>query len=432
MNGTKETGEQLPQPALNAKERAISFGGAKGHKQAWIALGAILLLLAFAWGVRYWLWARAHEETDDAYIAGHLHAVSSRVAGTVELVEVDDNQDVAQGQALVHLDEHDFKVRLEQAEAALVAAQQQAATAFTTISYTSQNATADAAQAQGGIRQAKAGIDAAKAAVVEAEAGVSHASAVLTETEATLERAKVDDQRYSNLIKKEQVSRQQYDHVHAAYKVALASKFAAETGVHEAEARLAHAQYAVQEAQGTFMRANGSLVSAKASFTNVEVRKKQYQAAQANVAQAQAAVNDARLQLSYTVIDAPAAGIIGRKAVEVGQRVQPGQPLLAVVEHQTWVIANFKETQLTHMRVGEQVDIELDRFPERTFHGRVQSLSPASGAEFALLPPDNATGNFTKIVQRIPVKILLDPDSVNDYANYLAPGMSAVVTVKVR
>ena len=150
------------------------------------------------------------------------------------------------------------------------------------------------------------------------------------------------------------------------------------------------------------------------------------------MAQAEASLEDAKLQLSYTVIKAPVSGRIGRKSVEAGQRVQIGQPLMAVVEDRPWVVANFKETQLAKMRAGQRVEVEIDTFPKHKFYGRVDSLAPGSGNEFALLPPDNATGNFTKIVQRIPVKVVLDDDSVRGYENLLSPGMSSVVTVTTR
>jgi membrane fusion protein (multidrug efflux system) len=160
------------------------------------------------------------------------------------------------------------------------------------------------------------------------------------------------------------------------------------------------------------------------------VNRAQYQAAQAAIAQAEASLKDAQLQLSYTNIVAPTSGRIGRKTVEVGQRVQPGSPLMAIVGNDYWVTANFKETQMEDIKPGEKVEVELDAFPHHKFVGRVDSISPASGSQFALLPPDNATGNFTKVVQRIPVKITLDSQSIKGYESRITPGMSAVVSVE--
>ena len=391
-----------------------------------------VLVLAVLLGILLWLVARSHETTNDAYVTGNLHAVSSRVPGTVEVVAIDDNEQIHAGQVLVRLDPHDFQANLDQAQAALAVAQRQAATARESISLTSQNASAGSTQAEGGIAQAEAGIETAKAAVVQAEAGVVRSQAQQAEAAANLEQAAADDKRYTDLVAKEEVPRQQYDHAHVAYKVALASKAAADTGVDDAQAGLVHAQAGVREAAAMLTKAQGGLVQARAAYTDVAVRRTQYEAAQANVAQAQASVDNAALQLSYTTIKSPVDGTIGSKSVETGQRVQPGQSLLSVVAPQVWIVANFKETQLTRMRSGQPVDVKLDTFPDRHFRGHVQSFSPASGSDFSLLPPDDATGNFIKVVQRVPVKILLDGDSVQGYVNRFAPGMSAVVKVAVR
>jgi membrane fusion protein (multidrug efflux system) len=163
-----------------------------------------------------------------------------------------------------------------------------------------------------------------------------------------------------------------------------------------------------------------------------QVNRSEYEADLGAIAQAQASLKDAQLQLSYTNISAPNQGRIGRKVVEVGQRVQPGQPLMAIVNNDYWVVANFKETQLERMQPRQPVEIKLDAFPHHPFMGRVESISPASGSTFALLPPDNATGNFTKIVQRIPVKVVFDPQSIRGYESRIAPGMSAEVSVELK
>ncbi|HLO49690.1 MAG TPA: HlyD family secretion protein, partial [Kamptonema sp.] len=176
----------------------------------------------------------------------------------------------------------------------------------------------------------------------------------------------------------------------------------------------------------------GGLQQAQASGQQTQVNRSQYNAALGAIAQSEATLKDAQLQLSYTNITAPAAGLIGRKSVEVGQRVQPGTPLMAIVSNEYWVTANFKETQLTNLKPGQKVEIKLDAFPNRIFEGRIDSFSPASGAQFALLPPDNATGNFTKIVQRIPVKVVFDAESIKGYELRIVPGMSAVVNVEIK
>jgi membrane fusion protein (multidrug efflux system) len=202
--------------------------------------------------------------------------------------------------------------------------------------------------------------------------------------------------------------------------------------VRQAQAQLVAAEQGVVRTEAQLTNSEGGLQSAQATTLETRVREGQFATAQAAMAQAEASLEDAKLQLSYTIIKAPVSGRIGRKSVEAGQRIQIGQPLMAVVEDHPWVVANFKETQLAKMRAGQHVEVEIDTFPNHKFYGHLDSLAPGSGNEFALLPPDNATGNFTKIVQRIPVKVVLDDDSVRGYENMLSPGMSTVVTVTTR
>lgn len=394
--------------------------------------GAAVLVVLLVLGVRYIIWSAHHETTDDAYLAGHLHPISARITDTVQQVLIDDNQHVVEGQTLVILDPNDYKVRLDQAKATLDAASRQADTAEAAIRSTSQSATAQTTQAQGSIGEAKASIQAAKAAVTAAAAGVPRANAQLQEANATLQREQTDLHRYQDLYAKGQVSRQTLDHQRASYQVAVAGQTAAQEQVRQAQAQLVAAQQGVARTEAQLTNSEGGLQSAQATTLETRVREGQFATAQAAMAQAAASLENAELQLSYTIIKAPVSGRIGRKSVEAGQRVQIGQPLMAVVEDHPWVVANFKETQLAKMRAGQHVEVQIDTFPKHKFYGHVDSLAPGSGNEFALLPPDNATGNFTKIVQRIPVKVVLDDDSVRGYENLLSPGMSSVVTVTTR
>ncbi|MCL1465593.1 HlyD family secretion protein [Argonema galeatum] len=349
-------------------------------------------------------------------------------------------------------------------------------------------AQAGVTQAQAAVTAAQAGVPQAQAAVKEAEAGVSGAQAQLAQAQANLERAETDYNRYKSLFESGAIARQQLDTAKAAYDVAQAQKSVAQQGILQAQARVAQAQEGVGRAQAQVAQAQqgvataqaqvaqarqniiraqaqvaeanegvtsaqakvaqaqegvasaqaklaaskGGLQQATAGGQQTQVNRSQYEAAQAAIAQSEASLKDAQLQLSYADIGAPAAGRIGRKSVEVGQRVQPGTPLMAIVSSEYWVIANFKETQLEGIKPGEEVEIKLDAFPNRSFKGRVDSFSPASGSQFALLPPDNATGNFTKVVQRIPVKVVFDSDSIKDYESLISPGMSAVVSVEVK
>ncbi|MEP1075102.1 HlyD family secretion protein [Leptolyngbya sp. PL-A3] len=394
-----------------------------------LGIGAIA---ASGFGFRWWQYASTHEETDNAAVAGHLYQISSRIPGTVSQVTVDDNEVVKPGELLVQLDPHDYEVKVQQAQAALQVAQQQAQAAQGSIAQVGTTAQAQTTEAQGNIAQAVAAISSAQAAVAEAQAGVPAAQAQLAQANATLQQTQADYARYQSLFESGAVARQQLDAARAAFEVAQAQRNAAQQGVSQAQAKVDQAQQGVGQAQAQLEASRSGLQQAQATGQQTNVNRSQYEAAVAAIAQAQAQLNAAQLQLSYTQITAPAEGRIGRKTVEVGQQVQAGQPLMAVVGDDLWIIANFKETQMDDIKPGESVEIELDAFPSHTFTGHVDSLAPASGSQFALLPPDNATGNFTKVVQRIPVKITFDPESLNGFESQISPGMSATISVHVQ
>lgn len=430
----------------------------KNRKPLIFAIAGAAALVAGGFGYNWWQYMSTHEETDNATVAGHIHQVSSRVNGTVAEIEVDDNQQVQKGQLLIKLDPRDFQVKVLQAQAALESAKRQGNAAQANISLASETTQAKTAQAQGdvtaavaaistaqaAVAEAQAGVPTAQAAVAEAQAGIQAAKAQVAQADANLQKAQQDYNRYSALYQQGAIPRQQLDTTKAAYEVALAQKRSAEQGVQQAQAKLAQAQQGVARAQSQLAQAQegvasaraklaaskGGLQQATASGQQTEVNRAQYQAAQAAISQAEASLKDAQLQLSYTNVYAPSSGQVGRKTVEVGQRVQPGTPLMAIVEGDYWITANFKETQMENIQPGETVEIKLDAFEDHTFKGHVDSVSPASGSQFALLPPDNATGNFTKVVQRIPVKITFDPRSITGYESRITPGMSAVVSVE--
>jgi membrane fusion protein (multidrug efflux system) len=430
----------------------------KNRKPLIFAIAGIGAIVAGSFGYNWWQYASTHEETDDATVSGHIHQVSSRVNGTISEIEVNDNQLVQKGQLLVKLDPRDFETKVLQAQAALESAKRQANAAQSNISLAAETTQAKTAQAQGDVTAAAANIDAAKAAVAEAQAGIPTAQAAVAEAQAgvqsaqaqvsqadaTLQRAQTDYNRYATLYQQGAIARQQLDTAKAAYEVARAQKSASVQGVQQAQAKvaqaqqgiarsqsqLAQAQQGVATAQAKLAASKGGLQQATAGGQQTQVNRAQYAAAQSAIAQSEASLKDAQLQLSYANIFAPSSGRVGRKTIEVGQRVQPGSPLMAIVESDYWVTANFKETQLENIKPGQEVEIKLDAFPHHTFKGRVDSTSPASGSQFALLPPDNATGNFTKIVQRIPVKITFEPQSIQGYESRITPGMSAVVNVE--
>jgi membrane fusion protein, multidrug efflux system len=434
----------------------------KGKKPLGLILGLLGVGAIAAGGVgyNYWQYASTHQGTDNAIVAGHINQVSSKIPGTVGEVLVNDNQVVQQGQLLVKLDPRDYQNKVQQAKASLQAAQRQAQAAAANIGLASQTTNAKTAQAQGDVsgaiasistaqatvQEAQAGIPAAQASVDEAQAGIPAAQAQVAQANANLQKAQADYNRYNGLFQQGAIPRQQLDTARAGYDVAIAQKNAAQQGVQQAQAKLASAKVGITRAQSQLVQARegvnsaqarlaaskGGLQQATAGGQQTNVNRGQYEAAKAAISQAQTALQDAQLQLSYSDITAPATGRIGRKNVEVGNRVQVGTPLMAVVNNDYWVVANFKETQLGEMKPGEAVEIKLDAFPKHTFKGRVDSISPASGAQFALLPPDNATGNFTKIVQRIPVKVVFDAGSIQGYESRVSPGMSAEVSVAVK
>ncbi|MBD2451948.1 HlyD family secretion protein [Nostoc sp. FACHB-152] len=393
------------------------------------AAGAIALA---GFGYHWWQYASTHEETDDATVIGDIHPISARISDTVQQVLVRDNQLVKKGQILVKLDPRDYQIRLQQAQTQLEAALRQANTAKINIALSSQTASASHTQAQGDVNNAKAAIASAQAQVIQAQEAIPQAKAQLAEAEANLQKAQLDYNRFTQLYQQGAIAKRDFDAASQTYNVALAQKQAAVQGVEQAQAKLLQVQQAVTSAKADFQSSQGDLQSAAAKSMATQVSRSEYATSEVQIAQAKVALNNAKLQLSYTNITAPTDGRIGNKSVEVGQQVQPGQNLIALVSPQNWVVANFKETQLNHIRPGEQAEVKLDAFPNKTFIGTVDSISPASGADFALLPPDNATGNFTKIVQRIPVKIVFNQESIQGYESLITPGMSATVTVNLQ
>ncbi len=457
---TLEVVEAGEPPVVTPKtEKEVSLKRKKPIALTLAGLG-VGAMVAGAFGYNYWQYSSTHQQTDNGTVTGNIHQISSRVPGTVTEVLVNDNQLVQPGQLLVKLDPRDYESKVQQAQAALENARSQAQAAQANIALASQTTTGKTTQAQGdvssavaaistaqaAVKEAQAGISASQAAVKEAQAGIPAAQAQVAQANANLEKAQADYNRYNELYKSGAIARQQLDTAKAAYDVAVAQKNAAVQGVEQAQARLASAKVGVAKAQSQLAQAQENVVSAQAKLAaskgglqqataggqDTTAKRSQYEAAKAAIALGEASLKDAQLQLSYINITAPSAGRIGRKNVEIGNRVAAGTPLMAIVDHQNWVVANFKETQLENMRPGEPVEIKLDGFPHHSFVGRVDSISPASGAQFALLPPDNATGNFTKIVQRIPVKIVFDQKSIQGYESRITPGMSAEVAVEVK
>lgn len=423
---------QAPQAWPRIRRQPFKNFGKESLKRVLFALSALLLAaVAGVVGYRAYVSLSTHQETDDAYITGHLHQVSTRVNGTVAKVLVDDNEHVKKGQVLVLLDPNDFQAAADQAKADLEQAEKLEAVDRAIVDQTAKTALGQDTNAQGGISNATAEIAKNEAAVKEIEAGIESAKADLAAKEAEVERALGDYKRYSALAVERAVATQQVDNAKRDYIVAQQNRNAAQQALAQAVHKLEESKQAVKTAQAQLVQARGQVQLAAASASQINVADKQFRSTIPAVEKARQVLRQAELNLSYTKIVAPCDGRIGKKSVEEGDRIEPGQALMNIVSDDLWVVANFKETQLDKMRVGQPVELKIDSFPGHKFEGKVLSFSPGSGSSFAVLPSDNATGNFTKIVQRVPVKILFDSASVRDYKDLLAPGMSVVANVSL-
>lgn len=400
-------------------------------KRILISAGAILAVSVSIFGYHWLQYTSTHETTDDAYVNGDIHPISSQVSGTIQSIPVNDNQEVQQGQLLIQLDPKDYQAAVQQAQASLQSSIRQAKAAQANISLASQTATANATEAQSSIGNAIATIDSANDTVNQAKTAIADAQDQLAKAQAQSANTKVNRDRYQQLYQDGVVTKQQRDDAFTNDQVAQAQLRSMQQSVLDAKAKYQAALDSVNQARAQLADSQGKVQQAQASGQQTQVNRQQYQAAQAQIAAAAAALHQAQINLSYTQITAPVTGRVGNKTAQVGQRVQPGQSLMAVVSDSKWIVANFNETQLSKIEPSETVDIRIDAFPGHPFKGVVNSVAPASGSDFSVLPPDNATGNFTKVVQRIPVKITFEPASIQGYENRITPGMSAEVTVAV-
>jgi membrane fusion protein (multidrug efflux system) len=370
-----------------------------------IIIGVIVLLVAAFFIYRY---VTSYESTDDAEVDGHINSISARITGHVSKLDIVDNQYVQAGQLLVEIDPADYQVAYERAKADYEDAQAAASAAGVNIPITDVNTTSQVSASEADVSSARAGIAAARQAFAAAKAQ-------LAEAQANNVKAQNDLERYKQLVDKQEISQQQYDQAIAAAKAQAA-------GVEAARANADAAESQVTQAQAKLVDAQANLSNARTAPRQMQVSRSRAASALAQAQQKKAALDQAQLNLQYTKITAPVAGVVSDRTVEVGQNVAPGQELMKVIPlNDVWITANFKETQLREMKVGQPVTIEVDA-NGRKYKGKVNSFAGASGARFSLLPPENATGNYVKGVQRIPVKIVLDPGEDKDQS--LRPGMS--------
>jgi membrane fusion protein (multidrug efflux system) len=401
-----------PQPPNDSEARYQRRAALLGNPRAKLGLFFMIAVLLVA-GVLLWRYFGSYESTDDAQIDGHVNSVSARVSGHVVKLNVEDNQYVEKDSVLVEVDPADYKVAVARARAEYADAQAQAAAADINVPLTSVSTSSQVAGTQAGVANAKAGIAGARQQLVAAQAQVA-------EAEANNVKAQNDLVRYKQLIDKQEISQQQYDQAVAAAKASAASLEAA-----RATADAAAAQ--VEQAQGKLLQASADLRTAQTAPQTVQVTRSRALSALANADRKKAELQQAELNLQYTKIVAPVSGVVSNRTVEVGQNVQPGQEMMKIIPlEDIWVTANFKETQLRKMRPGLKADIAVDA-NGKTYRGHLDSIAGASGARFSLLPPENATGNYVKVVQRIPVKIVFEPGETKGHE--LRPGMSVVPKV---
>jgi membrane fusion protein (multidrug efflux system) len=392
---------------------------------------AVAAVVVIAVGLFFWLTTRGRESTDDAQVDGRITQVSSRVGGPIVKVNIDNNQAVNEGDVLVQIDPRDYEIAVARARADLADAQANASAARTGVPIAQVETKAGVSTAAGGVQQAEAGVTGAEREIQVAQSNLVSAQAHVREKEATATKAARDVERLRGLVQKDEISQMQFDAAVAQADSAHAAADAAKSEVASAQGAITVAEQRAAQARGTATQARAGLANAATAPQQLKVSESRAAAAEARVQQAEAALKQAELNLQYTTVKAPGPGIVSRKTIEPGQVIQGGQPLLALVDlGKTWITANYKETQLKSMLPGQKATVAVDALGGKSFDGHVDSIAGATGAKFSLLPPENATGNFVKVVQRIPVKIVLEPGQ--DPNHQLRPGMSVTPTVRVR
>jgi membrane fusion protein (multidrug efflux system) len=394
----------------------------KGRRFRRVVIVIAVLAVVLVAGVYLWRYFNTFESTDDAQIDGHINAVSARVTGNVIAINAEDEQFVNAGDVLVKLDPKDYEVAVARAEADLADAEAALESSRTDIPITSTNTSSQLKSAHASRGDAAASLLSAQRLLTAAQARLDSSQAQVREGEANLRRAKDDVARYKLLVDKVEIPRQTYDIAVETEAAGQATVDARRAAVREAEQNIAVAQSAIVQANERIRQADATVESAQTAPQQVLVSRARAKSATAILAQRKALLDQAKLNLKYCTIVAPVTGIVGKKTVELGENVSPGEEMMAVVPlDDIWVTANFKETQLSRMRPGQKVRFTVDAY-DRTYSGQVVAVGGASGSRFSVIPPENATGNYVKVVQRIPVRINLDAGQNADHL--LRPGMS--------
>ena len=394
----------------------------------WLLIPAVLILIVG--GYAAWEYLSKWETTDDAQVDGHIHPINAKVGGTVTTVNVKENQRVEAGTVIAQIDPRDYEIAVARAQAELSQAQAGAQGALAGIPVASSTAGTQITSSEAIAERAKSGVEVAGKEFAAAQARLNSAQARVREAQANATRASRDLERMQQLVAKDEISRQQYDAAASTAAASQASVESAEAGVLQAQQEIAAAQARTSQSQAELQQAQAEAQGAKTAPQQIMISRAQASSAEARVQLAKAALDQARLNLEYTTIKAPVAGVVSKKNVETGQVIQPGQPLMAIIpQEDIWVIANFKETQLADMHPGQSATVSVDAYGGRVFNGHVDSIASATGARFSLLPPENATGNYVKVVQRIPVKIAFDQ---GEQLSELRAGMSVIVKIRVK
>jgi len=410
-------------PHAEGEASAHRAGGFRRRWIVWIAVPMLALAGFFLWRHR-----SVRESTDDAQIDGRIHAISARVTGTVLSVEVDDNEQVEAGALLVRIDPRDYEVAVKRARADLAEAEAALRASRTDVPIVSRTTASRLSGAEAGVREAEARVVTADRQLQSARAREAAARARLTEAESHLTRVSRDLDRFKVLLEKDDISQQQYDATSSSVNGARAQVEASRAQVTESEESVRAAQSQIERETAALAQARSLVEAARTAPDQVALTRARVESAAARLEQARAVVAQAELNVQYTEVRSPVRGVVSKRSVETGQTVQAGQPLLAIVAlDRIWVTANFKETELRSLRPGQPAMISVDAYGGQDYRGRVDSIGAATGARFSILPPENATGNFVKVVQRVPVKIVLEADQ--DPRHLLRPGMSVVATV---